>query len=90
MMTEYVSFYDDLIDTQWNVNQYVYDDLTLGDADLIDTQWNVNIYKTVMEYGGYLRFNRYIVECKLPSCGISAVVVTDLIDTQWNVNSRYT
>ena len=35
-------------------------------TDLIDTQWNINENVVVERHGEELRFNRYIVEYKLP------------------------
>ena len=53
----------DLIDTQWNVNEYVYMMFQKNLADLIDTQWNVN-QRGQKTCTVNVRFNRYIVECK--------------------------
>ena len=52
-----------LIDTWWNVNYEKVRFCLPVVLVLIDTWWNVNIlYKAPMLL--YLRFNRYMVECK--------------------------
>ena len=51
-----VSCRQDLIDTQWNVNDYPEHRMFSKYTDLIDTQWNVNIFPLTssMSTGGDL------------------------------------
>ena len=44
----------ELIDTQWNVNQDLFDALDAEFHELIDTQWNVNVYSSI-----YYRYCKY-------------------------------
>ena len=76
----------DLIDTQWNVNTDGALCPACREMDLIDTQWNVNHDILRLALISSLRFNRYIVECKLQNIIGVSITDVDLIDTQWNVN----
>ena len=43
-----------LIDTWWNVNMLYANETRAENSVLIDTWWNVNVYRSRMEFGGYL------------------------------------
>ena len=55
----------DLIDTLWNVKADRHDSVRGDIHDLIDTLWNVKSEFKMIVYGPCVRFNRYIVECKV-------------------------
>ena len=48
----------------WNVKTGAHDAYNKGDIDLIDTLWNVKLTVDESALTDWLRFNRYIVECK--------------------------
>ena len=55
---------EDLIDTQWNVNEWGAEQGKKYYINLIDTQWNVNKNEEENTKETQKGFNRYIVECK--------------------------
>ena len=54
----------DLIDTLWNVKEILQKTGFQSDLDLIDTLWNVKLLRQ-RNFLKQIRFNRYIVECKV-------------------------
>ena len=54
----------ELIDTLWNVNQYVASGSTALCVELIDTLWNVNTPRNPHKFLTASGINRYIMECK--------------------------
>ena len=56
---------DDLIDTLWNVKLCLPYSTFVDVVDLIDTLWNVKLLSFNHMYSVWIRFNRYIVECKV-------------------------
>ena len=55
----------DLIDTLWNVKPIIKSLSERIITDLIDTLWNLKTQFLNDWFSGNLRFNRYIVECKV-------------------------
>ncbi len=61
------TWYHELIDTLWNVNQKLVCAFCKKGYELIDTLWNVNALFSVLQAAFGTRINRYIMECKFAS-----------------------
>ena len=77
---------NELIDTQWDVNDYADKLISIVNSELIDTQWDVNFRAREKEKASERRINRYIVGCKSYCINHIDVWWNELIDTQWDVN----
>ena len=75
-----------LIDTWWNVNNFMQVFNAYTSQVLIDTWWNVNINFSGKMAQMTTGFNRYMVECELKHREFLMRRDKVLIDTWWNVN----
>ena len=78
---------NELIVTQWDVNNNT---LTLEQEDvkeLIVTQWDVNAYEDTSVSARKKGINSYIVGCKLSGNRGRISRTQELIVTQWDVNT---
>ena len=77
---------DELIDTLWNVNNWMMQEFLFLPHELIDTLWNVNPKPNVCGIPATTGINRYIMECKFRFFTCIICTNRELIDTLWNVN----